>query len=36
VVLMPNGAAYYYFSDNDEFAWYAAVDAANRLKPMCP
>ncbi|HWU41542.1 MAG TPA: hypothetical protein VN203_28125, partial [Candidatus Acidoferrum sp.] len=36
VVLMPNGSIYYYFSDNNEFAWYQAVDEANKLKPMCP
>jgi len=36
VVLMPNGAVYYYFSDNDEFAWYDAVNESNKLIPMCP
>jgi hypothetical protein len=34
--MMPNGSTYYYFSDNDEFSWYDAVEEANKLKPMCP
>jgi CubicO group peptidase (beta-lactamase class C family) len=36
VVLIPNGSNYYYFSDNNEFTWYEAVNAANQLKPICP
>ena len=36
VVLMPNGSIYYYFSDNNEFSWYDAVNESNKLKPMCP
>lgn len=36
VVMMPNGATYYYFSDNDEFNWYNAVHEANKLSPHCP
>lgn len=36
VVMMPNGATYYYFSDNDEFSWYNAVHEANKLSPHCP
>jgi len=36
VVMMPNGATYYYFSDNDEFDWYNAVHEANKLSPHCP
>jgi hypothetical protein len=35
VVLMPNGAIYYYFSDNNEFSWYDAVNESNKLSPMC-
>jgi CubicO group peptidase (beta-lactamase class C family) len=35
VALMPNGASYYYFSDNNEFAWYAAVNEADKLRRMC-
>lgn len=34
VAMMPNGATYYYFSDNDEFSWSAAVVEANKLAPM--
>jgi len=36
VVMMPNGSTYYYFSDNNEFAWYTAVNESNELSPMCP
>jgi CubicO group peptidase (beta-lactamase class C family) len=36
VVLMPNGSTYYYFSDNNEFSWYDAVNESNKLDPMCP
>ena len=36
VILMPNGSIYYYFSDNNEFSWYEAVNESNKLKPMCP
>lgn len=35
VAMMPNGATYYYFSDNDEFAWYAAVHEAGKLAAHC-
>jgi len=36
VAMMPNGATYYYFSDNEEFSWYNAVHEANKLSPHCP
>jgi CubicO group peptidase (beta-lactamase class C family) len=36
VVLMPNGSSYYYFSDNNEFSWYGAVNESNKLEQMCP
>jgi len=35
VALFPNGTVYYYFSDNQEFTWNAALKEANRLIPMC-
>jgi hypothetical protein len=35
VVLMPNDSIYYYFSDNDEYAWYDAVNQSDKLAPMC-
>lgn len=35
VVMVPNGATYYYFSDNDEFSWVAAVREAGKLAPYC-
>ncbi|MFE2448878.1 hypothetical protein ACFXDF_43825 [Streptomyces sp. NPDC059426] len=34
VAMMPNGATYYYFSDNNEFSWSAAVAEADKLAPM--
>lgn len=36
VAMMPNGATYYYESDNNEFAWMGAVGEANKLTPFCP
>jgi hypothetical protein len=36
VVLMPNGATYYYFSDNEEYSWNSSVNEANKLAPYCP
>jgi len=35
VAMMRNGATYYYFSDNDEFAWAGAVNEAAKLGPHC-
>jgi len=35
-VLIPNGSVYYYFSDNNEFSWYEAVNESNKIIPMCP
>lgn len=34
VAMMPNGATYYYFSDNNEFSWSSAVAEATKLAPM--
>jgi len=36
VVLMPNGASYYYASDGREFTWDAAVREANKIVSHCP
>ena len=36
VALMPNGITYYYFSDNQEFTWEAALQEANKISPLCP
>ncbi len=35
IALLPNGMTYYYFSDNDEFSWLAAIIEANKIKSMC-
>jgi len=35
VVMMPNGATYYYFSDNEEYSWSSSVNEANKLVPHC-
>jgi len=36
VALMPNGITYYYFSDNKEFTFDAALSEANKIAPLCP
>jgi hypothetical protein len=35
VVLMPNGSTYYYFSDNQEFTWDAAVKESGKIISHC-
>jgi hypothetical protein len=35
ILLLPNGATYYVFSDANEFKWYNAVHEINRIKPFC-
>jgi hypothetical protein len=36
VALFPNGITYYYFSDNQEFTWDAALHEADKIIPLCP
>ncbi|PKO19187.1 MAG: hypothetical protein CVU39_01155 [Chloroflexi bacterium HGW-Chloroflexi-10] len=36
VALFPNGITYYYFSDNQEFIWDAALRETDKIKPLCP
>jgi hypothetical protein len=36
VALFPNGVTYYYFSDNQEFTWNAALHEADKILPLCP
>ena len=36
VAMAPNGATYYYFSDNEEFSWYNAIHEMNKLSSYCP
>ncbi len=36
VLLLPNGATYYLFSDGNEFLWYTAVNEINKIAPLCP
>lgn len=36
VALFPNGITYYYFSDNQEFIWDAALQEADKITPLCP
>ncbi|MBN2549831.1 MAG: hypothetical protein JXB15_11775 [Anaerolineales bacterium] len=36
VAMMPNGITYYYFSDNQEFTWEAALREADKIAPLCP
>ena len=35
VLLLPNGATYYIFSDGNEFIWYTAVNEINKIGPLC-
>ncbi len=35
VMLLPNGATYYIFSDGMEFPWQAPLREINKLAPMC-
>lgn len=35
VALFPNGVSYYYFSDNEEFTWIAALREADHIAPLC-
>lgn len=35
IAMMPNGATYYYVSDNGEFHWAGAIAELNKLAPMC-
>ena len=36
VALFPNGVTYYYFSDNQEFTWDAALQESDKIIPLCP
>ncbi len=35
VALLPHDMVYYYFSDNDDFAWKKAVSEAEKIKNLC-
>jgi hypothetical protein len=35
VLLLPNGATYYIFSEGNEFIWYTAVNEINKIAPLC-
>ncbi len=35
VAMAPNGATYWYFSDNSEFAWSGAVLETGKINPLC-
>jgi len=35
VVLLPNGAIFYIFSDGNEWVWYSAVNEINKIAPLC-
>ena len=36
IVLLPNGTAYYYFSDGNVHRYMKAVRESHRIRPMCP
>jgi hypothetical protein len=35
VLLLPNGATFYIFSDGDEWEWFGAVNEINKIAPFC-
>tara|TARA_B100001939_G_scaffold347068_1_gene367570 strand:- start:5186 stop:5527 length:342 start_codon:yes stop_codon:yes gene_type:complete len=35
LALLPNGTAYYYFSDNHNFAWGRAAIESDKIRPLC-
>jgi CubicO group peptidase (beta-lactamase class C family) len=35
IALLPNGVTYYYFSDNRDFDWHAAVKEADKIRALC-
>jgi hypothetical protein len=35
VLLLPNGVVYYYFSDDEDFAWLEAARAADSIRSIC-
>ena len=35
IAMAPNGATYWYFSDNSEFSWSAAVLETGKINPLC-
>jgi len=35
VAMFPNGITYYYFSDNKEFTWDAALRESDKIVPLC-
>ena len=35
VLLLPNGATFYIFSDGDEWDWFGAVNEINKIAPFC-
>ena len=35
VVLLPNGATFYIFSDGDEWEWFGAANEINKIAPFC-
>jgi hypothetical protein len=35
VLLLPNGATFYIFSDGEEWEWFGAVNEINKISPFC-
>jgi hypothetical protein len=35
VLLLPNGATFYIFSDGEEWEWFGAVNEINKIAPFC-
>jgi hypothetical protein len=35
VLLLPDGATFYIFSDGGEWEWFGAVNEINKIAPFC-
>src|SRR3546814_3685420 len=35
MLILPNGSAYYYFSDDDTYLWMDAAQAAHGIRRLC-
>src|SRR3546814_11956106 len=35
MLILPNGSAYYYFSDDDTYLWMDAAQAAHGIRSLC-
>jgi len=36
VLMLPNGTAYYVFSDDDTYLWMGAAQESHTIRSLCP